>query len=163
MKTRGPNIQERSITDSSKQNRVYSNPYSQAVTHPSTNGSQPCLTSVIGRELVFSRWYGRRHLDRVHYLDTLSRNYRGSVCVLPRQRNNTPGQLSQSDPRVNRVARRQTGGSVVRGVWPSGRTGQNLPKYLSGTGVRPREQEVTGGRCVTNGTEKNSASSGRLV
>ena len=34
---------------------VYSNLYSQAVTHPSTNRSQPCLTSVIGRELVFSR------------------------------------------------------------------------------------------------------------
>ena len=34
---------------------VYSNLYSQAVTHPSTNGSQPCLTSVIGRELVYSR------------------------------------------------------------------------------------------------------------
>ena len=29
---------------------VYSNLYSQAVTHPSTNRSQPCLTSVIGRE-----------------------------------------------------------------------------------------------------------------
>ena len=37
---------------------VYSNLYSQAVTHPSTNRSQP---SVIGRELVYSRWYGRRH------------------------------------------------------------------------------------------------------
>ena len=34
---------------------VYSNLYSQAVTHPSTNRSQPCLTSVIGRELVYSR------------------------------------------------------------------------------------------------------------
>ena len=33
---------------------VYSNLYSQAVTHPSTNRSQPCLTSVIGRELVYS-------------------------------------------------------------------------------------------------------------
>ena len=28
--------------------------YSQAVTHPSTNMAQCCLTSVIGRELVFS-------------------------------------------------------------------------------------------------------------
>ena len=43
---------------------VYSNLYSQAVTHPSTNRSQPCLTSVIGRELVYSRWYGRRHMQR---------------------------------------------------------------------------------------------------
>ena len=34
---------------------VYSNLYSQAVTHPSTNRSQPCLTSVIRRELVYSR------------------------------------------------------------------------------------------------------------
>ena len=32
---------------------------SQAVTHPSTNRAQRCLTSVIGRELVFSTWYGR--------------------------------------------------------------------------------------------------------
>ena len=32
---------------------------SQAVTHPSTNRAQCCLTSVIGRELVFSTWYGR--------------------------------------------------------------------------------------------------------
>ena len=32
---------------------------SQAVSHPSTNQAQRCLTSVIGRELVFSTWYGR--------------------------------------------------------------------------------------------------------
>ena len=38
--------------------------YSQAVTHQSTNRSQPWLTSVIGRELMYSRWYGRRHLSR---------------------------------------------------------------------------------------------------
>ena len=43
--------------------KVYSILYSQAVTHPSTNRTQPCLTSVIGRELVYSRWYGRRHLS----------------------------------------------------------------------------------------------------
>ena len=34
--------------------------YSQAVTHPSTNTTQCCLTSVIRRELVFSTWYGPR-------------------------------------------------------------------------------------------------------
>ena len=39
---------------------VYSTMYSQAVTHPSTNMAQCCLTSVIRRELVFSTWYGRR-------------------------------------------------------------------------------------------------------
>ena len=34
---------------------------SQAVSHPSTNLAQCCLTSVIRRELVFSAWYGRCH------------------------------------------------------------------------------------------------------
>ena len=34
--------------------------YSQAVTHPSTNPARRCLTSVIGREPVFSTWCGRR-------------------------------------------------------------------------------------------------------
>ena len=33
--------------------------WSQAVSHPSTNWAQHCLTSVIRRELVFSMWYGR--------------------------------------------------------------------------------------------------------
>lgn len=32
---------------------------SQAVTHPSTNRARRCLTSVIGREPVYSTWYGR--------------------------------------------------------------------------------------------------------
>ena len=34
--------------------KVYSTRYSQAVTHPSTNRARRCLTSVIGREPVFS-------------------------------------------------------------------------------------------------------------
>ena len=38
---------------------------SQAVTHPSTNRTQCCLTSVIGRELVFSTWYGRCREERL--------------------------------------------------------------------------------------------------
>jgi hypothetical protein len=42
--------------------KAYDTAYSQAVTHPSTNAAQSCLTSVIGRELVFSTWYGRRHV-----------------------------------------------------------------------------------------------------
>jgi hypothetical protein len=33
---------------------AYSTEYSQAVTHPSTNSAQCCLTAVIRRELVFS-------------------------------------------------------------------------------------------------------------
>ena len=44
-----------------KKRKVYSTRYSQAVTHPSTNRARRCLTSVIGREPVFSTWYGRRH------------------------------------------------------------------------------------------------------
>ena len=32
---------------------------SQAVTHPSTNQTLRCLTSLIGREAVHSTWYGR--------------------------------------------------------------------------------------------------------
>ena len=46
-----------------KINKVYNTRYSQAVTHPSTNRALRCLTAVIGRELVFSTWYGRRQLD----------------------------------------------------------------------------------------------------
>ena len=44
---------------------VYNIVYSQAVTHPSTNTTQCCLTSVIGRELVLSTWYGRRQRCRL--------------------------------------------------------------------------------------------------
>ena len=42
--------------------KAYSTRYSQAVTHPSTNRARSCLTSVIGRELVCSTRYGRKHL-----------------------------------------------------------------------------------------------------
>ena len=45
--------------------------YSQAVTHPSTNMAQYCLTAVIGRELVFSTWYGRiqEQEDKLYLLE----------------------------------------------------------------------------------------------
>ena len=43
-----------------KQIIVYKTWCSQAVTHLSTNHARRCLTSVIGREPVFSTWYGRR-------------------------------------------------------------------------------------------------------
>lgn len=36
---------------------------SQAVTHPSTDRARRCLTSVIGREPVYSTWYGRYPKD----------------------------------------------------------------------------------------------------
>ena len=51
-----------------KKIKVYSTRYSQAVTHPSTNRARRCLISVIGREPVFSTWYGRRQqiLDFYH-------------------------------------------------------------------------------------------------
>ena len=48
--------------------------YSQAVTHPSTNIAQCCLTSVIGRELVCSTWYGRRQDDRGNFGKTTNRS-----------------------------------------------------------------------------------------
>ena len=42
--------------------KAYDTGSSQAVPHPSTIPARRCLTSVIGRERVFSSWYGRRHL-----------------------------------------------------------------------------------------------------
>ena len=44
-------------------NKAYDTRSSQAVPHPSTILARRCLTSVIGRERVFSSWYGRRHLN----------------------------------------------------------------------------------------------------
>ena len=38
---------------------------SQKVSHPSTNRAQQCLTSAIGRALVYSMWYGRCREKRV--------------------------------------------------------------------------------------------------
>ena len=40
--------------------KAYDTGSSQAVPHPSTIPARRCLTSVIGRERVFSSWYGRR-------------------------------------------------------------------------------------------------------
>ena len=44
-----------------RKEKAYDTKYSQTVSHSSTNLAQCCLTSVIGRELVFSTWCGRRH------------------------------------------------------------------------------------------------------
>ena len=48
--------------------KVYSTRYSQVVTQPSTNLALPNLTSGIGREPVFYRWYGRRQKILAHFL-----------------------------------------------------------------------------------------------
>ena len=37
---------------------------SNGITHPSTNQTQRCLTSLIGREAVCSTWYGRWREER---------------------------------------------------------------------------------------------------
>ena len=44
--------------------KIWKNTYntwdSQAVSDPSTNQAQRCLTWQIGRDVVFSTWYGRK-------------------------------------------------------------------------------------------------------
>ena len=49
-----------------KKKEAYNTRVSQAVTHPSTKRARRCLTSVIGREPVYSAWYGRRHKVSYH-------------------------------------------------------------------------------------------------
>ena len=58
----------------------YGTAYSQAVTHPSTNAAQCCLTSVIRRELVFSTWYGRRQ-DRRDFRSSLRNLQQVCACA----------------------------------------------------------------------------------
>ena len=54
----------------------------QAVTHPSTNRAQHCLTSVIGRELVCSMWYGRwREMMHMPYNKYLHCKGKISSCL----------------------------------------------------------------------------------
>ena len=56
---------KRSQSGSRGKRNANSTQCSQAVSHPSTNRAQHCLTSVIGRELVYSMWYGRCREKRV--------------------------------------------------------------------------------------------------
>ena len=60
--------------------------YSQAVTHPSTNTTQCCLTSVIRRELVFSTWYGPRHSQSPTSSEPLKSPLRKKTQVPERQK-----------------------------------------------------------------------------
>ena len=53
---------------------AYGTRCSQAVTHPSTDRARRCLTSVFGREPVFSTWYGCKRWQRFvwrFYIDTI--------------------------------------------------------------------------------------------
>ncbi len=50
----GESSGQTSVLADGETQKVYNIVYSQAVTHPSTNTTQRCLTSVIGRELVLS-------------------------------------------------------------------------------------------------------------
>ena len=56
--------------------KAYNTWCSQAVSHPSTNQAQCCLTSVIGRKPVHSTWYGRRHLSYSAFIYILT-----SLCL----------------------------------------------------------------------------------
>ena len=58
--------------ETKKKEKVYSTRYSQAVTHPSTNLALPSLTAVIGREPVYSWWYGRRQNQKATFFDLSS-------------------------------------------------------------------------------------------
>ena len=49
----------------------FDTPASRVLPYHTTSGAQPCLTSVIGRELVYSRWY-----DRIMTASTTPRSIR---------------------------------------------------------------------------------------
>ena len=64
---------------------------SQAVTHPSTDRARCCLTSVFGRELVFSAWYGRCRWLPNSNSTTLSRSF--IQLVAPRKKGRGTGEI----------------------------------------------------------------------
>ena len=51
------------VRQEEKRAKAYDTRYSQAVSHLSTDRARRCLTSVIGREPVYSTWYGRRQMN----------------------------------------------------------------------------------------------------
>ena len=101
---------------------------SQAVSHPSTNLTQRCLTSVIGRELVFSTWYGRCREMRWKLGNLLSSapscwlKKIENTCYLPKllKDNCTRGSQAVSHPSTDKAQRCLTsviGRELVFSAW----------------------------------------------
>ena len=89
---------------------------SQAVTHPSTNRAQRCLTSVIGRELVFSTWYGRCQRQRAVFLGLI----KILGCDITPKDNSTQCSQAVTHPSTNRAQRCLTsviGRELVFSTW----------------------------------------------
>ena len=101
--------------------KAYDTRYSQAVTHLSTNRALRCLTSVIGREPVFSTWYGRRH----------SYASRNRICMSRVGNNRQKNHL--------KFSHRKNEESLRHSVFPSGHPSTNraLRCLTSGIGREP--------------------------
>ena len=64
-----------------KKKKDYSTQSSQVVSNPSTNRARRGLTSLIGREVVLSSWYGRNHQSLLFpYVLFPSRKYKYKNC-----------------------------------------------------------------------------------
>ena len=64
---------------------AYSTGDSQAVSDPSTNPAQRCLTCQIGRDGVFSTWYGRkRHqsLSDIYLLSNVHSHIKATLSIM---------------------------------------------------------------------------------
>ena len=73
--------------------------YSQVVTHPSTNMAQCWLTSGIRRELVFSKWYGRRRCNQAEVLGLLTQ----LTSIVSGDRRKGPGLESSAGGLISEV------------------------------------------------------------
>ena len=110
---------------------------SQAVTHLSTNSARCCLTSVIGRELVFSTWCGRcREPEPRRRLLDVPRPGRGTRS----------SRMSRPEGKggARRLRARRGGGGGLAG---SPRSGPQRVRRPLGEGPRqPAERSCTAGR-----------------